>query len=274
VDVAAVSAAIRHAHAETVAPKFRSLLIGDIDEKSPGEVVTVADRACEQLLGPLLRDIVDAPVVGEEQASSSPDLIDLVDAAPSCWLLDPIDGTANFAAGSPEYAVMVGFVERGRVTASWIFQPEFEVMAVAALGAGATRNGRPVRCQEPASEVSSWRPVIKDRFLPPAVEETVGVASAAMGPRYDGGNCAGIEYPALVGGEHTLLLYWRTLPWDHGPCVLYATEAGCEARRPNGERYSVGVPGDGLVVGHQAIMATAHALFFGAETPADGNDDV
>ena len=267
-----MAAAIRHAHAETVAPKFRSLLVGDIDEKSPGEVVTVADRACEELLGPLLRDIVDAPIVGEESASSSPDLVDLVADAPSCWLVDPIDGTSNFAAGSPEYAVMVGFVESGRVTASWIFQPEFEVMAVAALGAGATRNGRPVRCQAPASDSSRWRPVIKDRFLPPAVEETVRVGSAAMGPRHDGANCAGIEYPALVGGEHTLLLYWRTLPWDHGPGVLYATEAGCEAWRPNGERFSVRDPGDGLIVGHREIMPTTRALLFGAATPDEGSD--
>ena len=256
----AVAGAIRHAHAEAVAPRFRSLAAGEVDEKSPGEVVTVADRACEELLSPLLRDIVDAPVVGEEQASVDPSVTDLLHTSDASWLVDPIDGTANFAAGSPEYAVMVGFVEHGQVTASWIFQPEFDVMLVAALGAGATRNGVSVTCGEPSADVGTWRPVIKDRFLPPEVETSVRNGAASFGPRHLGANCAGFEYPALVAGEHTLLLYWRTLPWDHGPGALYAREAGCQVVRPNGEDYVLTDGGSGLVVCHRAITAKARRL--------------
>jgi len=248
----AVADAMRHAHRETIAPRFRTLVEGEIEHKSPGEVVTIADRECEEFLGPLLRDVADVPVVGEEGTAADPSLVGLISTSDAVWLVDPIDGTANFADGSPEYAVMVAYVEHGRTTASWIWQPQVDRMAIASLGAGATINGTTVTTPVPEPDPMSWRGVVKDRFLPPELRAAVEANLTGFGARHQGSNCAGIEYPALVAGRHTFLFYWRTLPWDHAPGVLLAQEAGCSALRPDGRPFSLQPDAEGLLVAHHS----------------------
>lgn len=147
-------------------PRFRALADGDVEEKAPGELVTVADRDCERILSQALPYIVDAPVIGEERATADPASMELLASDGAAWLVDPIDGTAGFVEGSPEYAVMVAHVDRGRTVASWIYQPEFDRMAIASRGAGATVDGRTARASRPPSERAAWQGVIKDRFLP------------------------------------------------------------------------------------------------------------
>ena len=252
-DFAAVASAIRNAHELTVAPYFGALQSNEVEEKSPGELVTIADRACEEELGQLLHDIVDAPVIGEEAAAVDPTIVDKISTAPSVWLVDPIDGTSNFAAGRPEYAVMVAYVEHGTTTASWIFQPEFDRLAIAARGAGATVNDVAVEAPAPSADPMNWHGVVKGRFLPPGIKATVAGTTALLGEGHEGENCAGFEYPALLGGDHSFLFYWRTLPWDHAPGVLLAEESGCHALRPSGRAYSLTDEGQGLLVAHRSI---------------------
>jgi fructose-1,6-bisphosphatase/inositol monophosphatase family enzyme len=254
-DFDAVALVMRNAHEIAVAPYFGRLAAGEVEEKNPGELVTVADRACEDLIGPLLRDIADVPIVGEEAVAADESVLELLHTAEAVWLVDPIDGTANFAAGRPEYALMVAYVERGTTTASWIYQPQFDLLAVASRGAGATVNGATANAPPPGIVAEDWHGVVKDRFLPEDLKQTVSRTTATFGPRHDGFNCAGMEYPALVSGGVSFLFYWRTLPWDHAPGVLLAEEAGCLALRPGGQPYSVLSDEPGLLVARRPVAA-------------------
>ncbi|GAA2670136.1 inositol monophosphatase family protein [Nonomuraea recticatena] len=119
-------------------------------EKSPGEVVTIVDREAEELITCGLRGVLDAPVVGEEAAAADPRLIDALTEAPTAWLVDPLDGTANFVAGSPDYAVMAALVHHGHTVASWILRPADDRVYVAERGAGAWRDSIRLS-REPAS---------------------------------------------------------------------------------------------------------------------------
>src|SRR5215469_17180200 len=75
--------------------------------KSPGEWVTTADRDAEAMLGPALAALVPGSVVvGEEAASANPGLLSCLRGADDVWLLDPVDGTGNFAAGRQPFAVL------------------------------------------------------------------------------------------------------------------------------------------------------------------------
>lgn len=248
-DLRAVEDAVRLAAEQEVLPRFRQLEAGDIEEKSPGELVTVADRACETALSAMLRDIEDVPVVGEEAAAADPSIVQLLGREPAAWVVDPIDGTSNFAAGSPDYAVMVAYVERGEPQASWIWQPSHGLMATARRGAGAYLNGVAVTMPEPRP-LEAATGVVKDRFLPQGVKQRVNQRISRLGARIDGSNCAGVDYPNLVRGEIDLLFYWRTLPWDHVPGVLFVSEAGGTAIRPNGEPFGRNEDENGLLVAH------------------------
>ena len=65
-----VSAAIREVGAAEVMPRFRSLAKGDVTEKGPGDLVTIADQECERVLSERLQVFRDIPVVGEEATAA------------------------------------------------------------------------------------------------------------------------------------------------------------------------------------------------------------
>ena len=81
-------------------------------------------------------------VVGEEEGGRAGDAV---------WLVDPIDGTANYARGIPRYCVSIGFVERGIPVVGAIYDPSHDVLYSAASGAGAFRNGSPIAVSDCAA---------------------------------------------------------------------------------------------------------------------------
>src|SRR5690606_23098721 len=74
-----------------------------------------------------------------------------------------------------------------------------------------------------------------------------------LGSATEGRNCAGLDYPDLASGAVDFLIYWRTLPWDHAPGVLFAEEAGLRAGRLDESRYEPGSGRSGLVVAQPSI---------------------
>ncbi|MCC5580114.1 inositol monophosphatase [Microtetraspora sp. AC03309] len=230
-----------------ILPRFRALADGEVAEKSPGEVVTVADREAEELISRRLRGVVDAPVVGEEAAAGDPRLLMALREAPVAWLVDPLDGTSNFVAGRSEYAVMAALVRDGETVAAWIVRPAEGYVYVAERGSGAWRDGVRVRREPAPTDPAALRGAALTRFLDPPAKAQVEAAAprfAALGP---GTGCAGVDYPRLLDGEQDFVLFQRTLPWDHAPGVLLLTEAGGVACRPDGSAYRPADPRPGLL---------------------------
>lgn len=225
-----------------IVPRFRALAEGEVLEKTPGEVVTVADREAEDLIAPRLRGLIDAPVVGEEAAAADPGLVDALRQAPAAWVVDPLDGTANFVAGRPEWAVMAALVRGGRTVAAWIIRPSDGRAYVGELGSGAWRNGVRIQRAPAPADPAELRGAVLTRFLDPAARARVLAAAPMFAELGPGLSCCGFDYPRLVDGELDFVLFHRTLPWDHAPGALLLAEAGGTARRPDGTAYR---PDDG-----------------------------
>ncbi|MBN6057754.1 inositol monophosphatase [Nonomuraea sp. RK-328] len=247
-----------------ILPRFRALADGEVTEKSPGELVTVADREAEELISRRLRGVVDAPIVGEEAAADDPRLLTALTEAPAAWLVDPLDGTANFVAGRPDYAVMAALVRGGETVAAWIVRPAQGRVYVAERGSGAWRDGVRLRRRPAPEDPAALRGAVLTRFLDPAAKAQVEAAAprfAALGP---GTGCAGVDYPRLVDGEQDFVLFQRTLPWDHAPGVLLLTEAGGCARRPDGSPYRPADSRPGLLdAADPTCWDTARSLLLG-----------
>jgi 3'-phosphoadenosine 5'-phosphosulfate (PAPS) 3'-phosphatase len=112
-DFAAVAALVRDVAEQVHLPLFGLAI--EHEEKSPGELVSRVDREAELLLTDGLRQIAPTiPVVGEEAAAHDAELLGLLQSAEAVWLVDPLDGTAQFLAASPDHAIMVALVVRGR----------------------------------------------------------------------------------------------------------------------------------------------------------------
>ncbi|MFJ8041881.1 inositol monophosphatase family protein [Kitasatospora sp. NPDC096147] len=258
-----VAEILAEASAEAVEPRFRALADGEVMEKAPGEVVTVADREAEVIISRRLRELLPVPVVGEEAVSADPALARALLDEPAAWLVDPVDGTANFAGGRPDYAVMASLVRSGRTVASWIWQPVTGTAYAAELGSGAWRNGQPLRRPPVTDPSEKWRGFLKSRFLDPAEHRRLRSAATVLGPTATGLGSAGIEYPLVAVGDLEFILYWRTLPWDHSPGSLLVTEAGGVSAHLDGSPYRPTPPGgpDGLLVAADpAVWEQVHAV--------------
>ncbi len=239
---------MRAAAAEAIMPRYGRLMRHEISEKSPGELVTAADHEAERILTAGLTALRPGSlVVGEEAAAVDPAIVSRLGAG-EAWLVDPLDGTANFAAGTGPFAVMVALLRDGETVASWMLDPRSGAMAQAERGSGAVLCGARVRAGSESPPLAALRGAVFKRFLPPALRESIDRRAGTIGEMLPGLMCAGREYPAIVAGERHFALFWRALPWDHAPGALFAEEAGAMARRLDGSLYSAGDARKGLLV--------------------------
>jgi len=267
VDGDSVETAIREVAAAEVVPRFRSLSAGQIHEKAPGDLVTDADRGCERALSLRLRSLVDIPVVGEEATADNPSLLSSVADAPAVWVVDPVDGTSNYVAGSVDHAVIATLVEGGVATRCWLHLPVSGTMLRAELGAGALRDARPVLATDPGRG-ATVPGVLKTGYLPAEVgarlaelNDDPSEPAELLKRAGSGRGCCPVDYEDAVTGAVGFLVYWRTLPWDHAGPALYASEAGLRVGRPGGSAYEPGDGRDGLIVAHPSVWDEVDAAF-------------
>jgi fructose-1,6-bisphosphatase/inositol monophosphatase family enzyme len=260
-----VAELMRDVAAAVVTPRFRTLATHEIAEKSPGEIVTSVDREAERrlydglaALGPGVR------IVGEEAAEQDPGLLDRVDEG-LLWLVDPLDGTANFAAGRRPFGMMVALVEDGVPLAGWLLDPLGGRLCHAERGKGATCDGMPV-----TARTTGRRPPVAalgTHFLTPERRRRVHDHAGnhlhiAAVPR-----CAAESYPRLVLGDNDIALFQRILPWDHAAGVLFLTEAGGCVSHWDRTPYRVGGAGVGvLCAANENLWHAAAAALLGVET--------
>lgn len=233
IDIDAVTTILRETAQEAVLPRFGTLTEGDVMEKAPGQIVTVADRDAEKIITARLPGVVDAPVVGEEAVSADPALLDALRDEPVVWLVDPVDGTRNFSKAVPEYAMMVALVRGGRTVAAWILRPEKDLLHVAELGSGAWRGTTRLR-RSPAPAAPD---LLRGTVQPFEVRARLSAEPPRFGEAGPGARCVGVDYPRLAEGDLDFALFRQTSPWDHAPGTLLLTEAGGVALRLEGDPY-------------------------------------
>lgn len=258
-----VGALMRDTAVRVILPRFRALAAGDVEEKAPGELVTIADREAEALLSPALSALLPGSrVVGEERCASEPDILGQLDQG-LVWLVDPLDGTSNFIAGTACFAVMVALLREGETEAAWLLDPTTNLLSRAERGAGAYLEGERLTTQGDVPEPKRLRGAVLKKYMPIALRREVEARLPHIAEALPGTHCAGAEYPAVVSGRQDFAAFWRTLPWDHAPGALFLREAGGVALRYDGTPY---VPSDAraglLVARNRAIWEQTKLTLF------------
>lgn len=232
---AAVKAVMVDAAERAILPRFRQLAEHEVREKASDELVTIADLDSEAILSEgLSRIIPEAAIVGEEAADADRAVLALLSDR-LCWIIDPLDGTANFAAGQGPFGILVALAERGETIGGWIYDPRARRFVAAYQGEGTMIDGAPVR-----SRGSGEAPPIAaiSALLAPVPARAAMLGRVAQHfkivpiPR-----CAAEQYPAMILGKSDVTLYERTLAWDHAAGILCLTEAGGVAMRFDGSSY-------------------------------------
>lgn len=242
---AEVDALMRAVAAEVVMPMFKTLAADQIEEKAEDDYVTAADKLSEQRLTEGLLAIAPGTrVIGEEAVAADASVVAGI-AEGKVWIVDPIDGTGNYAAGKPPFAIMVALATDGVIEGGWILDPISGRMVHAALGQGAFIGGERVR----ATGTHAHLPIaaITTRFLPDGMRE--GIIERLPGRMVEAAPplCAGEQYPRLVLGQNDVAMFWRAQPWDHAPGALFLTEAGGRIARFDGSPYALGDDRTGLL---------------------------
>ena len=238
-----VDGVIRETAIAVIMPRFQTLQRSEIDEKTgPHDLVTVADIEAERMLTPRLAALVPGSVVvGEEAVAADASVLKrLQGEGPPVWIIDPIDGTANFAVGMPLFAVMVAYVDGGETRAAWIHDPvrniTFSTQSGAGVWARSAAGTERVRLREPASLAHfSGAPNMRsgtDRELGARIGARSNRIASIMMLR-----AASQEYMAILEGKMHFAMYQKTLPWDHAAGAMMMVEAGGVSRRFNGAPY-------------------------------------
>ncbi|OYX63870.1 MAG: inositol monophosphatase [Novosphingobium sp. 32-60-15] len=234
---AAVAALMRETAEKTLLKHYQKLSIGDVTDKAADDVVTIADTESEAMLAEGLAKILpDAVIVGEEAAHADPAIFErLCDKL--CWIIDPLDGTNNYAVGKPPFGILLALAEQGETVAGWIYEPLSGRLCTAHRGQGAWINGerftsRVSGADKPIAAISL---VFVDKEKREALLEHIA-------PHYtlvDIPRCAAEQYPRIVLGANDVSLFEKTLAWDHAAGVLFLNESGGKAARPDGSAYRV-----------------------------------
>jgi fructose-1,6-bisphosphatase/inositol monophosphatase family enzyme len=237
----AVHSIMVEASERAILPRYQTLAVHEISEKAKDDVVTIADSEAEEILSEALsRLLPEAAIVGEEAAHADPAVFDRLGDA-LCWVIDPLDGTNNFAAGKPPFGVLVALAERGETIGGWLLDPMTGRFCHAVRGKGAFIDGG--RVQSRASGRPSPIAAISLIYMDPAKREAVKEHIAPHYTLVDIPRCAAEQYPRLVLGQNDVSIFERTLPWDHAAGVLFLNEAGGKAARLDGSPYRVDAVG-------------------------------
>lgn len=249
-----VRALLRAAAASEIVPRFRNLEAGAVRSKAdPHDLVTEADEAAERYVGARLDTVLPGVhLIGEESAAANPHLLDGLAGEEAVLLLDPVDGTANFAGGLPLFGVMAALVWQGETVAAWIDDPLRDECAMALRGEGAwleLADGarHDLHVAQPTTDPLLMTAAIASHYMPPAMQSHVRARLSRIGPIWTL-RCAAAEYLMAARGTIHALVYWRLYPWDHAPGALLHAEAGGYAARFDGSPYVAARHRDGGLI--------------------------
>lgn len=252
-DIIRLADILRDASRSETLTRFRRLDSDQVRIKTEAiDLVTEADEAAErQIKAAVAAAWPEALFVGEESVAADPALLDRFDQSDFAIVVDPVDGTANFAAGLPLYATMASVISKGETVAGIIYDPMGDDWVLAEKGGGAWQrrpDGTAKRLQvATAPSLDQMVGYSSIAFLPATTKPTVlaNFAKVRVVANY---RVAGHEYRTFAAGHAHFICYNKLMPWDHLVGTLISQEAGGYVARFDGSPYLPSHRTGGLIV--------------------------
>lgn len=234
---------IRRAAKAEIMPRFRTLNSGDTRVKTRADdLVTIADEAAEAMMTRALQmAFPSALIVGEEATAKDPTLLNKIAKAPLAFILDPIDGTWNFAHGLSTFGVILAVTRFGRPAFGVIYDPTQDDWIIAddqstpelrrAFGAPVAVSAS---AAQPLEDLTGFVPL----HLFEAGKQAQVAAALPQFRRSSPLYCSAHEYRLLAQGHADFVLTALLHPWDHAAGALICARAGCHVEMLDGSEYS------------------------------------
>jgi myo-inositol-1(or 4)-monophosphatase len=232
-----------------------------VRNKGPVDLVTDADIASERKIAEILRETFpDHSIMGEEEERGDPD-------AEFLWVIDPLDGTTNFAHGIPHFAVSIACLCRGQAEVGVIWNPMHEDLYVASRGQGAFHNGAAisVNAEEHLSHTLIGTGFYYDRGA--VMQATLAAIGDCFRRNIHGiRRCgtASLDLASVAAGQYGAYFEYQLSAWDFAAGKLLVTEAGGHVSTCTGETLPLGrtsiLASNGLL--HESVLeiVTQHLL--------------
>lgn len=234
---------VRRAARAEIMPRFRNLGHADISAKAnPHDLVTEADTASEAMLARGLQQMFPhALVVGEEGAYGDPDLSGRIKGAEMAFILDPLDGTWNFAHGLPLFGVIVAVTRFGKPVLGLLYDPVMDDWIIADEGTPAhlARNlgaARPLSVSS-GGKIGDLSGYIHMYLMPKDIQARIAETLPDFA-RTTVLRCSCHEYRTLAQGGMDFCLSGTLTPWDHAAGVLICQQAGGVVKMLDGSDYN------------------------------------
>lgn len=251
-DLEFLIALLKQAGENEIMPRFRKLSGDDITEKKDvSDLVTIADEASEKFLTTALKDrFPEATIIGEEAVSADESILENFPGNGMNIVIDPIDGTFNFANGITLFAIILAVVDKGETICGIIYDPVMKDCIFARKGMGgfyrsADGQDRPLELadQAPFEEMTgmiSWNDTPRELL-------TTMLYNQTRNPACFNYRCGAQAYMNFVGGGVHYTIYGGTMPWDHLAGSLIVEEAGGHVACFDGTPYTPNRYQDGLI---------------------------
>ena len=217
--------------------------------KSDGSIVTEADLAMQQhMLDLLQQQWPHIPLLGEEMSAEEQQQL-LDDSRDGLWLLDPLDGTSNFAAGIPYFCVSLALMQYGEVVLAIIYDPLRDECFSAEKGKGAWLNDDPLSAPKALRPLNQGIALIDLKRLTPSL-----AAKVASQPPYSSQRNLGsgaLDWCYVTTGRVDVYLHGGQKLWDYAAGQLILSEAG---------GYATTLEGDGVLINEltpRSVVAAA-----------------
>lgn len=207
-----------------------------IDHKSLTNLVTEADHAAEQCVIDVIRaQYPDHRVLAEERGQINQGL------SPYLWIIDPLDGTTNFAHGYPAYCVSIGLVHKEQPVLGVVYDPARDELFTAMRGGGARVNDRPLRVSQTAQLdlallVTGFAYDIRETANN-NLDHFARFALRTQGLRRTGS--AALDLCYVAAGRFDGFWEVKLNPWDMAAGVVILQEAGGRVTNFRGETHSL-----------------------------------
>jgi myo-inositol-1(or 4)-monophosphatase len=234
-------------------------------EKAPADLVTDADVASQRAITAVLAEAFPGHTLLAEEDGVVPD-----PGTPWRWVVDPLDGTINFAHGFPLWCVSIALEHRGRLVVGVVHEPLTGMTFSASQGQGTTRDGRPVRVSAVtrlgAALIATGLPT---DFAADAARQLAYFGRLSTGThsvRRTGTSAWNLAQVAAGGCE---VCYATALhPWDAAAGVVLVREAGGMVTGLDGEPYDLYRPG--ILASNGRVHAEAARALAESWPPAPG----
>ncbi|MCB1761440.1 MAG: inositol monophosphatase [Gammaproteobacteria bacterium] len=217
-------AIVKQAAIAELLPRFATV---DRKTKQDGSIVTEADHAIQtRLTGELRQRWPEYALMGEEMSSAEQAGL-LANPGAGLWIVDPLDGTSNFAAGIPYYAVSVALMRAGELVLGVVYDPARDECFSAEVGGGARLNGEPLAPVSAPASLQRAIAAIDFKRLPTELVIRL-VHSSPYHSQRSFGSIA-LDWCWVAAGRFDIFLHGKQNIWDYAAGHLILSEAGGQA---------------------------------------------